>query len=317
MSDPTPQARFAPHIQTLLDNVRRAGFPPLYEMSAQQARLAYQAGVGAMTLPGPEVARTADFQIPGPAGQLRARLWADSHAPGLPVFLYLHGGGFVVGGIETCQDMCRTIARAAGVAVVAVEYRLSPEHKYPDCLADAWAALRWLAEQGHTLGVDGRHLAVGGDSAGGTLTAAVALMARDAKLPLALQAMFYPSVQTRTAYPSFKTYANNTLLNAQLMKWFEAHTAGGQLAEPWHREPLYAPRHDGLAPAWIGLAECDTLADEGRQYAQTLREAGVPVALHEWPGVLHDFINMSRFVPEATQAHLALSEALKGALRGV
>jgi acetyl esterase len=315
MSDTTSAPRFAPHIQTLLDNVRRAGFPPLYEMSAQQARLAYQAGVGAMTLPAPEVARTADFQVPGPAGTLRARLWADSHDADLPVFLYLHGGGFVVGSIETCEALCRTVARQAGVAVVAVEYRLSPENKYPDCLADSWAAFRWLVAQGHTLGLDGRRIAVGGDSAGGTLTAAVALLARDAGIPLALQAMFYPSVQTRTAYPSFKTYANNTLLNAQLMKWFETQTTGGQLAEPWHREPMYAPRHAGLAPAWIGLAECDTLADEGRQYAQTLRDAGVPVELREWPGVLHDFINMNRFVPEGNEAHAALATAVKGALR--
>src|SRR5690606_25332320 len=192
--------------------------------------------------------------------------------------------------------------------------RLAPEHKYPAGLADAWAALNWLARQGGSIGVDGSRIAVGGDSAGGTLSATVALMARDAGLPLALQALIYPPVQTRMSTASYKTFSKGTLLSAELMAWFDAQSQGGDLQQDWHREPLFAPDHRGVAPAWIGLAECDALADDGRLYADKLREANVPVALRVWPGVLHDFINMGRFIPEAAQLHAEMAAAVKQAL---
>jgi acetyl esterase len=197
--------------------------------------------------------------------------------------------------------------------VLAVHYRLAPEHKYPAGLEDAWAALQWLAQHGHTVGLDRRRLAVGGDSAGGTLAACVALMARDAGLPLALQALIYPSVQVRDVTESFKAFSQGTLLSAELMAWFEQQARGGQLAQAWHREPLYAPDHKGVAPAWIGLAECDALTDEGHLYAARLREAGVPVEVREWPGVLHDFINMARFFPEADELHRELARQVRQA----
>jgi acetyl esterase len=328
--DPTqPQAsRFSALTQTLLDNIKRAGFPPVYQLPIVQARAAYKAAVGAMALPRADVARVHNFQIPGPAGALRARLWsntntntntntnspADSVATDQPVLLYLHGGGFVIGDIDTCESMCCQVAVQSGAAVVAVDYRLAPEHKFPAGLQDAWAAFSWLVSHGHTVGVNGARIAVGGDSAGGTLAASVALMARDAGIPVALQALIYPSVQTRSATDSFKAFSRDTLLSAELMNWFEAQARGGHLEQVWHREPLHAPQHSGVAPAWIGLAECDALADEGRQYASKLRDAGVPVVLREWPGVIHDFINMGRFLPEAAQLHAELAGALKLAL---
>jgi acetyl esterase len=308
--------RFSALTQMLLDNVKRAGFPPIYQLPIQQARLAYKSAVGASAYPTAPVARVENFRIPGPVGEIAARLWANTHEPNQPVLLYLHGGGFVIGDIDTCESMCRQVALQSGAAVVAVDYRLAPEHKYPAGLQDAWAAFNWLVSHGHTVGLNGRRIAVSGDSAGGTLSASVALMARDAGIPLALQALIYPSVQTRAATESFKLYSQDTLLSAELMTWFENQTRGGQLDHAWHREPLHAPDHSGLAPAWIGLAECDALADEGHQYAQKLREAGVPVDVRVWPGVIHDFINMGRFLPEAAQLHGELAGVVKKALIG-
>jgi len=316
MADDTPNphaARFSAVTRALMDNIKRAGFPPIHQLPVEQARVAYRAGVGASAYPNAPLPRVEDFQIPGPAGAIPARLWSASHDPDLPVLLYLHGGGFVIGCIDTCESMCRQIALQSGAAVVAVDYRLAPEHKYPAGLQDCWAAFTWLVEHGHSLGLDGRRIAIGGDSAGGTLAASVALMARDAGIPLALQALVYPSVQTRTITESFKAFSRDTLLSAELMRWFEQQTLGGQIEHRWHREPLHAPEHAGVAPAWIGLAECDALTDEGHLYARKLREAGVPVEVKEWPGVIHDFINMGRFLPEAAEAHTAIAQAVKKA----
>jgi acetyl esterase len=307
-------SRFSALTQALLDNVQRAGFPPVYQLPIAHGRAAYRAAVGAMELPRAELPRVENFEIPGPASGLRARLWAPSQARDLPVLLYLHGGGFVIGDIETCDSMCRSVAQQSGAAVVAVEYRLSPEHKFPAGLDDAWAAFQWLVAHGAGLGVNGQRIAVSGDSAGGTLAASVALLARDAGIPLALQALIYPSVQTRSVTESFKTFSVGTLLSAELMHWFDAQSSGGPLAQAWHREPLHAPDHRGVAPAWIGLAECDALTDEGLQYAAKLREAGVSVEVRQWPGVIHDFINMGRFLPEAAQLHGELARVVKQAL---
>lgn len=304
---------FSSATQALLDSVKRAGFPPIYEQPLAQARRSYSLGVGATAFPPLPMARVENFHIPGPAGQIPARLWAASQAPDLPVFLYLHGGGFVIGGIDTCEAMCTVLAQRSGGAVVAIDYRLAPEHKFPAGLDDSFAALQWLADHGHTRGLDATRMAVGGDSAGGTLAASTALMARDAGIPLALQALFYPSVQLGMKTESLMTYSRSTLLSWDLMHWFEKQTQGGAQRERWHREPLHAPSHTGVAPAWIGLAQCDPLADEGHLYATRLREAGVPVVVREWPGVIHDFINMGRFLPEAAQAHDTLGEALKQA----
>jgi acetyl esterase len=311
-----PSSPFTSAVQALMDNVKRAGFPPIHTQPIEQARQSYKIGVGATTAPPLPMARTEDFTIPGPAGEMRARLWAASTDPSLPALLYLHGGGFVIGGIETCESMCTVLAQHSGGAVVAVDYRLAPENKFPAGLDDSFAALKWLAEHGHTKGLDRQRIAVGGDSAGGTLAASTALLARDAGIPLVLQALFYPSVQLGMRTNSLLTYSANTLLSWELMHWFELNARGGELRERWHREPLHAPEHGGVAQAWIGLAECDPLTDEGQLYAQKLKDAGVPVDLKVWPGVIHDFINLGRFIPEAADAHLQLAAALRRAYQG-
>ena len=311
MSSPLDQ--FNEMTQALMANIRRAAFPPLNELTVEQARRAYSSSVGAMEGGRAHVPRVEDFLIPGPAGLMRARLWAPQargpHDALLPVMLWMHGGGFVVGGIDTAEAMCRSVVAQSGVAVVALEYRLAPEHKYPACLDDCFAAVQWLANHGHTLGLNGSRLAVGGDSAGGNLAASSALMARDAGIPLALQVLFYPSVQSSIQTDSFKQFSQGALLTAELMRWFEINARVKDEPIDWRREPIHA-QHQGVAPAWIGLAECDALYDDGQMYAQKLREAGVPTEVRVWPGVLHDFINMNRFIPEAAQAHRALAQAL-------
>lgn len=312
----TPRSPFTPAVQALMDNVKRAGFPPIHTQPVEQARQSYKIGVGATTAPPLPMARVEDFTIPGPAGELRARLWAPSTEPELPVLLYLHGGGFVIGGIETCESMCTVLAQHSGGAVLAIDYRLAPEHRFPAGLDDSFAALQWLAEHGRSKGLDPSRIAVGGDSAGGTLAASTALLARDAGIPLVLQALFYPSVQLGMKTNSLLTYSANTLLSWDLMHWFELNARGGALRERWHREPLHAPAHAGVAPAWIGLAECDPLTDEGKLYAQKLQDAGVPAELTVWPGVIHDFINLGRFIPEAADAHRQLAAALQRAYQG-
>lgn len=312
-----PLEHFNDMTRALMTNIQRASFPPLNELTVEQARRAYSASVGAMEGGREHLPRVEDFLIPGPAGLMRARLWAPeartAHSPLLPVMLWMHGGGFVVGGIDTSEAMCRSVVAQSGVAVVALEYRLAPEHKYPAALDDCFAALQWVANHGHTLGLNGSRLAVGGDSAGGNLAASTALLARDAGIPLALQALFYPSVQSSMQTESFKRYSQGTLLTAELMRWFEINARVKDEPIDWRREPIKADHH-GVAPAWIGLAECDALYDEGQMYAQKLRDAGVPAEVRVWPGVLHDFINMKRFIPEAAQAHTALAQALSQAL---
>ncbi len=301
----------------LMGNIARAGFPPLHTLPLEQARLSYRMAVGASTVKPVALPRIEDFTIPGPSGHaIPARLYAPSTDAKLPVMLYMHGGGFVIGSIDTCDAMCRSIAQQSGVAIVAIDYRLAPEHKYPAALDDTWDALQWLAREGHSLGLDETRLAVGGDSAGGNLAVSVALMARDAGIPVRLQAVFYPTVQTSLATDSLKAFSKGMVLDASTMAWFDAQARMSGVADDWRREPLKAPSHAGVAPAWIGLAECDPLADDGRLYTDKLKAAGVPTELRVWPGTVHDFINLGRFLPQAAEAHTALATALRQAMQG-
>lgn len=303
--------------RALIESIRRAGFPPMHTMTPEQARQAYRAGVGASQVPPVALPRVEDFAIPASGGHsLPARLWAPSQDAGLPVLLYLHGGGFVVGGIDTCEPMCRSVAAQSGAAVVAIDYRLAPEHRFPAALDDVWDALQWLVREGHGLRLDTSRLAVSGDSAGGTLAASVALLARTAGVPLRLQALFYPSVQTTQLTESAKAYGTGLMLDSALMAWFENQSKALDQDPGWRRQPLTAPSHAGVAPAWIGIAECDPLADDARLYAEVLEAAGVPVQVELFPGTVHDFINMGRFLPQAAQAHTSLATVVRQALQG-
>ena len=297
----------------LLDRIRRTARLPFHAMTPTEARAAYLAGAEVLEPPRRPLARVEDLTLPGGDGSVRpARLYAPSHEQ-LHVLLYLHGGGFVVGGLETHDALCRQLALRSGVAVVALDYSLAPEHPFPAAQEDTWAALQWLTRQGAALGLETARPAIGGDSAGGTLAAVAAMMARDARLPLALQLLITPGTAAHADTGSHKLFANGFLIDAATIAWFFDHTIAHHHRRDWRFAPLEAPDVDGVAPACLLLAECDPLVDEGLAYADRLRAAGVPVALELYRGVTHDFIKMGRALPEAALALDAAAMALQGA----
>jgi acetyl esterase len=227
--------------------------------------------------------------------------------------LYLHGGGFTIGGLETHDSLCRQLALRSGGAVLALDYRLAPEHRFPTAVDDTWAAMEWLAQHGDGLGVDASRLAVGGDSAGGTLAAVAALHARDIGLPLALQLLITPGTTAHADTPSHRAYAKGYLLDAEAIEWFFGHYIDRAQRTDWRFAPLLADDLEGVAPACVILAECDPLVDEGLAYADRLRMAQVPVQLELYRGLTHDFIKMGRALPEAAQAQQAAADALRAA----
>ena len=305
-------------MRSVLERIARAGQPPLHTLSPAYARLAYEVGAGVLEVPKASLARVEDLRIPTRDGQtLPARLYAPhAHQPGaeLPLLMYLHGGGFTIGSIDTHDVLCRELARLADCMVVSLGYRLAPEHPFPTASDDAWDALQWLAAHAPTLGADATRLAVGGDSAGGTLAAVCAIFARDVGLRLALQLLFYPGCAAHQDTPSHVTYAKGLVLEDSAISWFFAHyVKTPEQREDWRFAPLLAPDVDGVAPAWVGLAECDPLVDEGVDYADKLRAAGVPVDLEIYRGVTHEFIKMGRAIAEARTAHADAARALRQA----
>ncbi|HQS00372.1 MULTISPECIES: alpha/beta hydrolase [unclassified Polaromonas] len=307
-------ALLTPAMRDVISRMGRAGRPAFHTLTATQARAAYEAGAGVLEIPKPALARVEDFGIPARDGHaLPARLYAPS-TDKLPVLLYFHGGGFTIGSIATHDILCRQLSHLAGCAVVSVDYRLAPEHKFPTAAHDAEDALQWLATHANGLGLDSERLAVGGDSAGGTLAAVCAVLARDAGLPLALQLLFYPGCSAHQDTPSHRQFARGFVLEEREINWFfSRYVRSPADRDDWRFAPLNTPDVDGVAPAWVGLAECDPLVDEGVMYADKLRAAGVAVDLEIYRGVTHEFIKMGRIIPEARQAHADAAAALRRA----
>ena len=289
----------------------------MYLLNAHQARLFYEMSASILDLPEPPMARVEDLRIPMRDGQsIKARLFAPypkSQASPIPTLVYFHGGGFTIGSIQTHNVLCRELARIAQCAVISVDYRLAPEHRFPVATNDAWDALQWVATSAESMGLLANALAVGGDSAGGTLAAVCAIHARDAGLKLALQLLIYPGTAARQETTSHNTYQSGFMLDKATVDWVIDHYIDAKDRDDWRFAPMLAERHDGLAPAWIGLAECDPLVDEGVAYADMLRMAGVKVDLEIYHGVVHGFVNMGRVIPEARQAHQDAGRALKHA----
>jgi len=302
----SPTSLLTPRMAGLLERIHRADRPPFHTLTPREARIAYRMGAEILDLPRAPLARVQDLEAAGRP----ARLYAPSEAR-LPVLLYLHGGGFTIGDLETHDSLCRQLALRSGAAVLALDYRLAPEHRFPAAVDDAWAALAWLHDQAGSLGLDGSRLAVGGDSAGGTLAAATAFFARDRGLPLALQLLITPGTGARADTPSHRLFANGFLLDAASIAWFFDHYIDHARRHDWRFAPLEAEDHAGLAPACVVLAECDPLVDEGVAYADALRAAGVPVQLELYRGVTHDFIKMGRHIPEAITALDACAAAIR------
>jgi acetyl esterase len=313
---PLTNSPLTPAMRDLLERMARVQRPALHTLSAERARAAYERGAEVLDLPRAPLARVQDLTLPMPAGHARpARLYAPSHEV-LPVLLYLHGGGFTIGGLETHDSLCRQLALRSGVAVVSLDYRLAPEHPFPAAVDDCWAAMHALSQHAAQWGLDGSRLAVGGDSAGGTLTATCALHARDVGMRLALQLLITPGTAALQDSPSHARFAQGHVLDAPAMRWFFDHYIALDQRHDWRFAPLHAASVAGTAPACVLLAECDPLVDEGVAYAERLRMAGVPVALEVYGGVTHDFIKMGRVLPEAEHALGMAATALRQALLG-
>ena len=320
-----PKSLLTPSMHSVLDRMARAGHPPLHALSADQARAAYMAGAGVLELPTRALPRVDNLTVNTADGYaMQVRLYAPTMqgaGAALPTLVYFHGGGFTIGNIDTHDGLCRQLSHLAQCAVVSVDYRLAPQHRFPTAVNDAWDAVQWLVSQGATLGLDPARIAVGGDSAGGTLAAVCAIMARDARMPIALQLLFYPGTAAHANTDSHRRFAKGFVLEDTHITYFFNHylpTAADY--EDWRFAPLdgHTPSGElvdlaGVAPAWFGLAEVDPLVDEGVAYADRLRLAGVSVDLEIYRGVVHEFIKMGRAIPEAKVAHADAARALKNA----
>lgn len=313
-----PRSLLTPQMRGVIDRMARAGRPPMHALTPAQAKAFYEAGSGVLDIPAHKLARVEDLQIPVRDGsaipaRLVAPLVQDAAQP-LPVLMYVHGGGFTVGSVNTHHSLCCHLAHLAQCAVLSVDYRLAPEHRFPTAVNDVWDAFAWLHEQAPALGLDPARLAVGGDSAGGTLSLVTAVQARDAGLPLRLQVLFYPGCAAHQETPSHHTFAHGFVLEEASITWFFSQYLNDAAERgDWRFSPLNIPELEDLAPAWIGLAECDPLVDEGVMMADRLRLAGVPVDLEIYRGVTHEFIKMGRAIPEALRAHQDAARALRQA----
>ncbi len=289
--------------QGLLAMLEEAGGPDISEQTPEEARAAI-AGFAAMQAGAPEPARVENRTVPGPAGDIPVRVYA-AEGDNLPVVMYFHGGGWVVGDIDSHDGTCKQLLAELGDAVVvSVDYRLAPEHKYPAAADDCYAATAWVAEHGAEIGADGSRLAVAGDSAGGNLSAVVSQMARDRGGPaIAAQVLHVPVTDHNyDDYPSYSDNAEGYLLTRASMIWFWDHylpsDAAGQEA---YASPLRAADLSGLPPALVQTAEFDPLRDEGEAYAAALKSAGTEVSVHRYDGVVHDPFMMFAVIPTGVE----------------
>ena len=281
-------------VQLVLKLLRIAGESPLEMLGVPDARA--QITEEAHTFEGPklQVQRVEEIAVSGAVGPLAARLYVpDATASDSGLLLYFHGGGFVVGDLETHDNTCRFLAREAGVRVLAVDYRRAPEHRFPAAIDDALAAFRFAVEHASDLGADPARVAVGGDSAGGNLAAGVARLAAadDGPAP-ALQLLFYPWLDLSSKRESYRLFGDGFFLTEGDLDWYKGHYLAEQSAALDPRcSPLLAEELGGIAPAYIATAGFDPLRDEGEDYARRLRAAGVPVALRRHRGLIHGFVN--------------------------
>src|SRR5712671_4021544 len=304
-----------PDAEILLEMVRAANRPAFETIGAAEARLLFNAGRKVLAPDPMPVAETRDLTIPGPGGPIPARLYRATATGNLPVRVFFHGGGWVVGDIETHDTVCRHLANRAECAVVSVDYRLAPEHKFPAAVEDSYAAALWVADNAAALGVDPARLAVGGDSAGGNLAAAVSLMARDAGAPrICYQLLIYPATDAAMRHDSIARFAEGYVLTRSTMRWFyDQYLRIPEDAADWRVSPLLASDLAGLPPAFVLTAGYDPLCDEGDAYAARLAAAGVPVTHRRFPGQVHGFVTNGRVIRAAETALDEAAAVLKAA----
>jgi acetyl esterase/lipase len=306
-----------PQAQAILDYIVASGRPPLETLDPTAARAVARTMFVYFAAPPEPVAAATNDSLPGPGGMIPIRIYRPAGAAGdavLPALVFFHGGGFVIGDLDTHDPTCRALANRGGCAVVSVDYRLAPEHPFPAGVEDCWAAVEGVRLQAARLGIDGARLAVGGDSAGGNLAAVTALMARDAGVELALQLLIYPVTDLRGSSASYHQFADGYLLTRAAMVWFGRHymKRPGDAAD-WRASPILAADLAGLAPALVVTAGFDPLRDEGRDYADRLAAAGIETDYRCFDGMIHGFLGMNRAVETAETALAACGAALRRA----
>jgi len=287
---------------------QEAGRPPYETVSPAEARELYLKGRFVSNPEPPELASVEPLTIPSPAGSIPARIYtptrlrkANGLAPGL---VFFHGGGWVIGDLDSHDVVCRKLADEGELMVVSVDYRLAPEHKFPAAVDDAIASTKWIAENAKQFGIDASRLMVGGDSAGGNLAAVVAISARDGNGPdIAGQLLIYPAIDFAMTHPSHREPETSILLTHSVIRWFRDHYLNGAAdVHDWRASPARARTLIGLPPAYVLTAGADPLRDEGDEYARRLKEAGVAVTHRTFPGQFHGFFTMGKLLQQANVA---------------
>jgi acetyl esterase len=306
-----------PLVKAFLDKAAAFPRPKAWDVPPAITR---QSFAGMMQFASPKdvaVGKIENFTIPGPGGEIRARSYAPVAAAGpQPTLIYFHGGGFVAGNLESHDGLCRLFAAEGGFKVIAVEYRLAPEHPYPAAMDDAWAAVQWIEQNAAQIGVDAGRIAVGGDSAGGMLAAIVTQLAREkGGIKIAYQLLLFPNTQMGGETASLNEFAVGYFLERRAIEYFnslyltpEADTASPKIS------PLRAKDFAGLPPAFVMLGGYDPLHDEGLAYAEKLRAAGVKVTIADYADMVHCFIYLQTVLPQAHDAVAKAAKAVKEAL---
>jgi acetyl esterase len=294
-----------PDAELVIEMIKTSGRPPSHSLLPHEVRAVYRASRQAFAPTPPDVAQVIEYTAPGPAGAIPLRAYKGLHTAGdLPILIFIHGGGFCIGDLDTHDYLCRKIANSAKCAVISVDYRLAPEHKFPAAVQDCEAAIVWIAEQASMLAIDRTRLAVGGDSAGGNLSAVMAHMSRQGKLPpFRLQMLLYPSVEMSMRHPSFQLDFSRFPLNVSMVRYFHDHyLRNKEDLTDWRASPLRASVFKGLPPAFVLTAGYDPLRDEGAEYAKILEENDVPTTFVHMSDQMHGFLTMGRVIRAADTA---------------
>jgi acetyl esterase len=304
-----------PEVKSILDFIAAAQPEGGVPLTPEDMRAAYAALCA--TESRPEVHRVTDTVAPGPAGDIPVRVYVPTDEPGpRPALVFFHGGGWVIGSVETHDGTARHLALGSGATVVSVDYRLAPEHPFPAAVDDAVAAVRWVVEQAAELGVDPGRVAVGGDSAGGNLAAVVCQQLVAAGGPrLRFQLLVYPVTDGSMSHPSIEENAEGYFLTKDTMVWFVGHYLGSTDAKDPYVSPLHAESLADLPPALVITAEFDPLRDEGEAYAAALREAGVEVEAVRYDGQIHGFLGLAALLEDGMHALDRAGLAVRAALR--
>ncbi|MCP5290327.1 MAG: alpha/beta hydrolase [Burkholderiaceae bacterium] len=308
-----------PQSRALLDLMSERGVPPIHTLSPDEGRRMFLERRGFTQPVPPPIGSVRDLAAPGPHGPIPLRLVRPAgvaDAVALPLLVYFHGGGWVIGDLDTHDVACRTLAAGAGIAVLAVDYRLAPEHRFPAAVDDCIAAVRFARAEAAALGADAARIAVGGDSAGGNLAAVACLALRDAGEPVpAFQLLIYPATDMRAVAPSHTANGQGYMLTADSIAYYREHYMpdAAEWAD-WRASPLLAADHAHLPPALVLTAGFDPLRDEGRQYADALSGAGVACQYICFERQIHGFVTMGRVIDEANTALDLCATALRRAI---